>query len=72
MAKVKKFELESRAPILDEEDEETRVAIDEGMRDAKAGRTVLTRVLGHLLRNLNPVHCIRRMISARSFIALRV
>ena len=40
MAKVKKFELESPAPILEEEDEETLAAIDEGIRDAKADRTV--------------------------------
>jgi predicted transcriptional regulator len=40
MAKAQKFELESPAPILDEEDEETLAAIDEGIRDAKAGRTV--------------------------------
>jgi predicted transcriptional regulator len=40
MAKAKKLELESAAPILDEEDEETLAAIDEGIRDAKAGRTV--------------------------------
>jgi hypothetical protein len=39
MAKAEKFELESPAPILDE-DEETLTAIDEGIRDAKAGRTV--------------------------------
>jgi len=40
MAKAKKFELESSAPILDEEGEETLAAIDERIRDAKAGRTV--------------------------------
>jgi predicted transcriptional regulator len=40
MAKTKKFELESPAPILGEEDEETLAAIDEGIRDAKAGRIV--------------------------------
>jgi hypothetical protein len=40
MAKAKKFELESAAPILDGEDEQTLAAIDEGIRDAKAGRTV--------------------------------
>jgi hypothetical protein len=40
MAKAKKFELESTAPILDEEDPETLAAIDEGIRDAKAGRTI--------------------------------
>jgi hypothetical protein len=38
MAKVKKFELESPAPIPDEEDEETLAAIDEGIRDAKSGQ----------------------------------
>jgi hypothetical protein len=37
-AKVKKFELENPAPILDEEDEETLATIDEGIRDAEAGR----------------------------------
>ena len=40
MAKAKKFELESPVPIPDEEDEDTIAAIDEGIRDAKAGRTV--------------------------------
>lgn len=40
MEKLKKFELESPAPILDEEDEQAPAAIDEGIRDAKAGRTV--------------------------------
>jgi predicted transcriptional regulator len=40
MAKAKKFELENAAPILDEEDEETLDAIDEGIRDAKASRTL--------------------------------
>jgi predicted transcriptional regulator len=37
---AKRFELENPAPILDEEDEETLAAIDEGVRDAEAGRTV--------------------------------
>jgi hypothetical protein len=40
MAKAEKFELESPARILDEEDEETLAAVDEGIRDARAGRTV--------------------------------
>lgn len=40
MANAKKSEQESPARILDEEDEETLAAIDEGIRDAKAGRTV--------------------------------
>jgi predicted transcriptional regulator len=40
MAKAKKFDLEAPVPVLDEEDEETLAAIDEGVRDAQAGRTV--------------------------------
>jgi predicted transcriptional regulator len=40
VAKAKKFELESPAPILEGEDEETLAAVDEGIWDAKAGRTV--------------------------------
>ena len=40
MVKAKKFELDSPAPIPGEEDEETLAAIDEGIRDAKDGRTV--------------------------------
>jgi hypothetical protein len=38
MAKAHKFDLENPAPILDEDDEETLAAIDEGIRDADAGR----------------------------------
>jgi predicted transcriptional regulator len=37
---AKEFELESPTPFLDGEDEETLAAIDEGIRDAKAGPTV--------------------------------
>ena len=40
MAKVKKFELEDPGRILDDEDAETLAAIDQGVRDAEAGRTV--------------------------------
>jgi predicted transcriptional regulator len=42
MAKSKKFDLENPAPLVDDhdEDEETLAAIDQGMRDAEAGRTV--------------------------------
>jgi len=39
MAKWKKFDLENPAPVVDDEDEETLAAIDEGMRDAEAVRT---------------------------------
>jgi hypothetical protein len=38
MAKAHKFDLENPAPILDDEDDETLAAIDEGIRDADAGR----------------------------------
>jgi hypothetical protein len=38
MAKAHKFDLENPAPILDEEDEETLAAIDEGILYAEAGR----------------------------------
>jgi predicted transcriptional regulator len=42
MGKVREFEfeLEKPAPTLDDEDEETLAAIDEGIQDADAGRTV--------------------------------
>jgi len=40
MAKAHKSDLENPAPILDDEDEETLAAIDEGIRDADAGRVV--------------------------------
>jgi predicted transcriptional regulator len=40
MPGVKKLNLDDPAPILDDEDEETLAAIDEGIRDAEAGRTV--------------------------------
>jgi predicted transcriptional regulator len=39
MAKAKEFDFEKPAPLLEEEDEATLAAIDEGIRDAKAGRT---------------------------------
>jgi predicted transcriptional regulator len=49
MAKVKKFELEDQALILDDEDAETLAAIDEGVRDAEAGRTVPSQEVRKLL-----------------------
>ncbi|HTS34486.1 MAG TPA: hypothetical protein VMH04_02375 [Candidatus Solibacter sp.] len=49
MAKAKKFDLEDTAPILDEEDEETLAAIDEGIRDAEAGRVVPAKKVRELL-----------------------
>jgi len=50
MAKAKKFDLEDPAPILDDEDEETLAAIDEGIRDAEAGRVVPAEKVRELLR----------------------
>jgi len=40
MAKASRIDFDDSASILDEEDEETLAAIDEGIRDAEAGRTV--------------------------------
>ncbi|MGO8787401.1 MAG: hypothetical protein ACLQVL_08465 [Terriglobia bacterium] len=40
MGKVKEFDFEKPAPALEDEDEQTLAAIDEGIRDADAGRTV--------------------------------
>ena len=49
MAKSKKLAAES-PPLLDEEDEETLAGIDEGIRDADAGRTVPAEEVRKLLR----------------------
>ena len=40
MAIERKIDFNDPAPILDDEDEEALDAIDEGIRDADAGRTV--------------------------------
>jgi predicted transcriptional regulator len=40
MAKVKESNPEKLAPPASDEDEETLAAIDDGLRDAEAGRTV--------------------------------
>jgi hypothetical protein len=53
MAKPKKFELEDPAPILDDEDEETLAAIDEGIRDAETGRVVPAEKARELLPKWN-------------------
>ena len=49
MAKAKKFDLEDSVPILDDEDEETLAAIDEGVKDAAAGRTIPSEEVRKLL-----------------------
>ena len=40
MAEIRKLDFDDPAPPLDDEDEEALAAIDEGIRDAEAGRTV--------------------------------
>jgi predicted transcriptional regulator len=51
MAKTKEFEFEKPVPVKDDEDEATLAAIDEGLRDAKAGRTFALSQLRKLLPN---------------------
>jgi len=40
MAKAKEFDLEKPIPEIEDEDEKTLAAIDEGIRDAEGGRTI--------------------------------
>lgn len=49
MAKAREFEFEKPIPAVDDEDEQTLAAIDEGIRDAKAGRTVPAEEVRKLL-----------------------
>jgi predicted transcriptional regulator len=50
MTKSKKFDLENPAPVVsNDEDEKTLAAIDEGMRDAEAGRTVPAEEIRRLI-----------------------
>ena len=49
MAKVSKIDFDDPTPIDEEEDEETLAAIDEGIRDAEAGRTVPIEEVRRLL-----------------------
>lgn len=60
MAKSKKFDLENPAPVVDDEDEETLAAIDEGRRDAEAGRTVPTEEVRRLLPKWTTASSTRR------------
>jgi predicted transcriptional regulator len=50
MAKKKEFSLDRPVPVPDEEDEETLAAIDQGIRDADAGRTVSMEEVRKLLK----------------------
>jgi predicted transcriptional regulator len=49
MAKAKEFDLEKPTPVTDDEDEATLAAVDEGIHDAKAGRTVSIAEIRKLL-----------------------
>jgi len=49
MPKANEFESENTAPLSEDEDAATLAAIDEGLRDAKAGRTVLIEEVRKLL-----------------------
>jgi len=49
MAKAKESDFEKPAPVIEEEDDATLAAIDEGIRDAKAGRTVALEKVRKLL-----------------------
>jgi predicted transcriptional regulator len=49
MAKTKESDFEKPGPVLDEENEATLAAIDEGLRDAKSGRSVPVEQVRELL-----------------------
>lgn len=49
MAKTKESNLEKPAPPLEEEDEATLAAIDEGLCDVKSGRTFSLKQVRELL-----------------------
>jgi predicted transcriptional regulator len=49
MAKVRESDIEKAVPVTDDEDEATLAAIDEGIRDAKAGRSVPAEEVRKLL-----------------------
>ena len=53
MARSKKFDLENPAPVADDEDEETLAAIDEGLRDTEAGRSVPAKEVRRFLPELH-------------------
>jgi predicted transcriptional regulator len=60
MAKAKGFDFEKPAPVVDDEDEATLAAIDEGIRDAKAGRTVPMEEVRKLLPQWNTASSSRK------------
>jgi predicted transcriptional regulator len=60
MGKAKEFEFEKPAPALDDEDEETLAAIDEGIHDADAGRTVAAEEVRKRLPQWITASCTRK------------
>ena len=52
MAKTKEFNLDRPTPSIETEDEKTLAAIDEGIRDAKAGRTTSLKEVRKLLQEV--------------------
>ena len=53
MSKSKESYIEKPSPTVEEEDDATLAAIDEGIADAKAGRTVPAEQVRKLLRKWN-------------------
>ncbi|MGD0771866.1 MAG: hypothetical protein ABSC05_03500 [Candidatus Solibacter sp.] len=51
MAEASRLDFDDPAPIDEEEDEEALAAIDEGIRDAEAGRTLPIEEVRSLLPN---------------------
>jgi len=51
MARAKKSVLQSPTSVLDEEDQETLAAVDQGIQDTKAGRTVSAEEVRQRLPN---------------------
>lgn len=51
MADASRIDFDNPAPIDEDEDEETLAAIDEGISDAKAGRTVPMEEVRRLMPN---------------------
>jgi predicted transcriptional regulator len=60
MAKVKESDIEKAVPVTDDEDEATLAAIDEGIRDAKAGRSVPAEEVRKLLPKWTTGSCTRK------------
>ena len=60
MGKASKVDFDNPAPVDEEEDAETLAAIDEGIRDAEAGRTAPMEEVRRLLPQWNTVFSSRK------------